>query len=215
MAKALKTAALNTASVSKTDNFDKARAAFFDKLTTLGNEAREMGGKSERCQLNAAISFAAEMQTGGLLDGVKDASKLAARAYNPSLASGSENVLASEFNSFVIAHGADYSAVDNSAARGTESLYRAAIKLNRAIKRAVTAKPGKTVSVTESFVKAAMSYKAPTPEVKPAAAASKAFNALIAALAAFNAQAIKLAPFADMKASQAKVLRKILERVEA
>ena len=215
MAKALKTAALNTSAVTKTDNMDKARVAFFDKLTTLGNEAREMGSKSERCQLNAAISFAAEMQTGGLLDGVKDASKLAARAYNPSLAAGSENVLASEFNSFVVANGADYSALDNPAARGTESLYRAAIKLNRAIKRTLTAKPGKAVTVTESFVKAAMAYKAPVAEIAPDKKAEKAFNALIAALAAFNAQAIKLAPFADMKASQAKILRKILERVEA
>jgi len=207
--------ALNIASVSKTDNSDKARIAFFDKLTTLGNEAREMGSKSERCQLNAAVAFAAEMQTGGLLDGVKDAAKMAARAYNPSLKAGSENVLASEFNSFVPAYGADYSALDNAALRGTESLYRAAIKLNRAIKRHNAANPKKAVAVTESFVKAAMAYKAPAAVVKPEAAAKAAFDKLIAALAAFNAKSLKLAPLGDMKAGQAKTLRKILELVEA
>lgn len=210
-----KSAALNSTAVVKTDNADKAQAAFFANIAKLGEESREFGSKSERCQFNAAISFAAEMVDGGLLHGVKDAAKLAARAYNPALKAGSEGVLASEFNSFVVANGADYSALDNPAARGSESLYRAALKLNRAIKRAVTAKPGKAVAVTESFVKAAMAYKAPTPEVKPEAAAKSAFDKLIAALAAFNAQALKLAPLGDMKAAQAKVLRKILDRVEA
>ena len=211
MAKALKTAALEVSKVTKTDNIEKARDGFFADLTALGNEARTFGSKSERCQLNAAIRFAAEMQTGGLLDGVKDAGKMAARAYNPALTPGSENVLASEFNSFAAANGTDYSVLDNAALRGTESLYRAAIKLNRAIKRHNAESKKPLAHVTESFVKSAMAYKAPAAAVKPETAAKNAFDNLIKALALFNAQTLKLAPIDGMKPAQRKTLRKILE----
>lgn len=208
-------------------NSGAALKALAAKLAAYGVENVGSSDKAEKAQLNAAIAFGEARQPGGILADMDKAEFWAVRQYKPTLGEGSVKTLASQFNGFALAYGTSYSMLDKPENRNGESTFRAAIKLNGAVKRATKGQKAgekKLPAITAAFVADAVTYKKPEPNAPTDAKgkkdladrkATKAFNALVKALASFNASIIKSAPIAGMGRRQEKILRDILAVIDA